>query len=679
MDYKFNEDEVRQQFSDFMQANDCEPIEDLYIQLDGKIHRYKVRGDKSGDRGGAYCIFSDHWPAGWVQNWRNGAAISWCYERDNLNDEGKSYFNDEKYKQAMELSRKHQAKLKKEREQLQAKTAEQIRSLTEKLPAATEDFPYLKKKAVFCRGNLKFNPASNQLVLPLTDIEGNIKSVQYIDADGNKKFHPGTSTIGVFFGYQLDRLDKEPELPILITEGYATLATVVSRLDSPCVAAMTCHNLLPVAAALKKKYPEHKIIIMADNDHMTKGNPGITKAQEARSKLGLQGIAYPNFEEGEDGTDWNDLYRLRGYEKAADELNKAFEWAKKTQKERDEIEAETTAVQELAPLFQDLDFTVQVLPQEFIGGIFPRKFVSLVIAPPGSGKTMFMEKFVCDLSLGGTIFDGVTEKEPERKILIFAGEAGFEMLIRRGSSFHWNNKSVNVKVIDQHKSELIAKSIMLDEDDGWDNVKRIVNMLKPDIVFWDTFSSFHDKDENKASEIKPLIRKIASLAAEKNFAAVLNHHTRKRLAKERNLTLNQDDVIGSSVFNRLAALIIGMEKDEDEIDNPGKVLKVRPLKTWFKFFNPFNFTIGEDFWGHPTMTTDLEPKDVNNSRNGVWNYLVETFKPGEWFGRDDIALDLITPTISERQLRSALSDLVQKGKLDKQGENRWVKYTVKQQ
>mgnify|MGYP002624051317 FL=1 len=676
MEYKFNDNEVRQQFVDFMQANDCEPIEDLYIQLDGKIHRYKVQGDKSGDKSGAYCIFSDHWPAGWVQNWRNGAAISWCYERDRLDDEGKSYFTDEKYKKALSISRKHQDKLKREREAACIKASETVRIFTETLPNATNDFPYLVKKSVFAIGYLKFNPASKQLCLPLTDIEGNVKSMQYIDAEGNKKFHPGTSTTGVFFGYQLDRLDKEPDLPILITEGYATLATVASRLDYPCVAAMTCHNLLPVAADLKKKYPGHKIIIMADNDHMTKGNPGLTKAREAEAKLGLQGIAYPKFEEGEDGSDWNDLYRLRGFKNAADELNKAFVWAKKTQKERDEIEAEKKANEELEPLLHSLDFAVQIPPQEFIGGIFPKKFVSLVIAPPGSGKTMFMEKFVCDLSLGGTIFDGVAENEPERRILIFAGEAGFDMLLRRGKSFKWQNKLENVIVIDQHESELLTKSIMIDEDEGWTNVKRIINKVKPDIVFWDTFSSFHDKDENKAAEIKPLIRKIASLAAEKNFAAVLNHHTRKRLAKERNLTLNQDDVIGSSVFNRLAALIIGIEKDEDNIESDGKVLKVRPLKTWFKFFNSFNFTIGEDFWGHSTMTTDLEPKDVNNSRNGVWNYLVDTFKPGEWFSYSQIILSEITPPVSIAQVRRMLSNFVKSGKLQQRGTTRNMEYSI---
>ena len=217
---------------------------------------------------------------------------------------------------------------------------------------------------------------------------------------------------------------------------------------------------------------------------------------------------------------------------------------------------------------------------------------------------------------------------------------------------------------------------MLHEEEGWFNTRMLIDIVKPDIVFWDTFSSFHEKDENKATEIKPLIRNIANLAREKNFAAVLNHHSRKRLTKERNLSLNQDDVIGSSIFNRLAALIIGIEKDEDDLDGTGKVLKVRALKTWFGAFKSFNFTLEEGFWGGTVMNIDTNPKDANNSRDGVWNYLVTTFKPGEWFGRDDIELDLITPKITERQLRRSLNDFVEKGKLNKQGSTRDSKYSI---
>ena len=183
-------------------------------------------------------------------------------------------------------------------------------------------------------------------------------------------------------------------------------------------------------------------------------------------------------------------------------------------------------------------------------------------------------------------------------------------------------------------------------------------------------------DNDKATEIKPLIRNVANLARDNNFAAVLNHHSRKRLTKERNLALTQDDVIGSSIFNRLAALIIGIEKDEDNIESDGKVLKVRPLKTWFKFFNSFNFTIGEDFWGHSTMTTDLEPKDVNNSRNGIWNYLVDTFKPGEWFSLGDMETTLINPEPSIWQLKRSLADFVKSGKLKKQGTTKTTQYSI---
>jgi len=40
-------------------------------------------------------------------------------------------------------------------------------------------------------------------------------------------------------------------------------------------------NLKAVAEALRAKYPDIEIIISADDDYVTEGNPGITKATEA--------------------------------------------------------------------------------------------------------------------------------------------------------------------------------------------------------------------------------------------------------------------------------------------------------------------------------------------------------------------------------------------------------------
>ena len=679
MDY-YSYDDIASKFSEFMQELGVIPHEPLYFIADGHIHRFRTQEDDAGQTSGAYILHDDNIPAGYIQDWRKQVKEKWSLKVEGKGNKRKfdsKAFTEEALKRQQEREKKLQSQYNEK--------AELARAHFEQLPDSSihsydKNFhPYVKAKNIL-PWNARLNKDTNALTIPLYDIEGNIRSLQWIYADGKKKFFPGATTKAVFCNIY-DSFIKDGDL-ILIGEGFATMSKVYELTHKPSIAAMSAGNLQPVAAAFREKYPNSTILIMADNDIATEQkagyNPGLDAANDLIDLNIANAVVAPEFQPGvdDDCSDWDDYALKYGDWTAKKKLDHFVDWWALSQDERDKIEAERNAKKELAPLFQRLNFSTEVPQQEFVGGIFPKKFVSLVIAPPGSGKTMFMEKFVCDLSLGGSIFDGVAENEPQRKVLIFAGEAGFDMLIRRGNSFKWQNKFENITVIDQHQSEILGKTVMLDEDNDWERVKMIINIEKPDIVFWDTFSSFHDKDENKAAEIKPLIRKIASLAAEKNFAAVLNHHTRKRLAKERNLTLNQDDVIGSSVFNRLAALIIGMEKDEDEIDNPGKVLKVRPLKTWFKFFNPFNFTIGEDFWGHPTMTTDLEPKDVNNSRNGVWNYLVETFKPGEWFGRGDIETSLIKPEPSTWQLKRSLASLVKEGKIAKRGTTYGTEYSI---
>ena len=232
---------------------------------------------------------------------------------------------------------------------------------------------------------------------------------------------------------------------------------------------------------------------------------------------------------------------------------------------------------------------------------------------------------------------------------------------------------LNYRHIYQYKFEVQELPIMLDDPEGWKNVLRLVDMYTPDIIFIDTFSSFHERDENKATEMKPMIRKLATLARDNHIAIVLVHHSRKRTAKERTLSLSQDDVIGSSILNRLVGLIVGIEPMKDD----EKTLLVRPLKTWFSAFMPFTYRLTEDFYGHPVMQTDLAPASVNNSRIAVWNYLHETFSTGEWFSMGNIVLSEIECDISERQVRRILTDFVKSGKLQTRGTNRYTEYSIK--
>ena len=171
--------------------------------------------------------------------------------------------------------------------------------------------------------------------------------------------------------------------------------------------------------------------------------------------------------------------------------------------------------------------------------------------------------------------------------------------------------------------------------------------------------------------MKPLIKKLAKLARDFNLAVVIVHHSRKRAAKERNLNLNQDDVVGSGVINRLVGLIIGIEPMKDD----EKVLLVRSLKSWFNGFMPFTFTLKENLYGCTTVQTDLAPAGVNNSKATVWFYLSRNFEVGEWFSSSQIILSEIEGNVPEWQLRRILSDFVKTGKLLRRGSKKYLEYS----
>ena len=67
---------------------------------------------------------------------------------------------------------------------------------------------------------------------------------------------------------------------------------------------------------MRAKYPALKIIVAADDDHLTDGNPGMSKATAAAQAVGGL-VAVPSFPTSENGrpdkaTDFNDLYLLTG-------------------------------------------------------------------------------------------------------------------------------------------------------------------------------------------------------------------------------------------------------------------------------------------------------------------------------------------------------------------------------
>src|SRR5207247_8290229 len=69
----------------------------------------------------------------------------------------------------------------------------------------------------------------------------------------------------------------KPNGVLAVAEGYATAASIHQATGYAVAVAFDAGNLEPVAVALRAKYPELRIVVCADDDYLTAGNPGLTK------------------------------------------------------------------------------------------------------------------------------------------------------------------------------------------------------------------------------------------------------------------------------------------------------------------------------------------------------------------------------------------------------------------
>ena len=116
----------------------------------------------------------------------------------------------------------------------------------------------------------------------------------------------------------------EPRNVLYIVEGFATGASIHAATGEAVAVAFNAGNLIPVAQALREKFPDLKLVLCADDDHRTPGNPGLTKATEAA--IAVNGwLAMPEFGESRtlEATDFNDLHQALGLEAVRQSLNHA--------------------------------------------------------------------------------------------------------------------------------------------------------------------------------------------------------------------------------------------------------------------------------------------------------------------------------------------------------------------
>jgi putative DNA primase/helicase len=295
-------------------ASACAEVGIIYrdVPADGQWHKTDIDGDPRGRGDGRIKLFADG-EGGIVCNWK-GETVPFFVDDGRKLTEAERRDRERKRAESIRRAREEEAR----RHAAGAMKASAIWKAAQPAPC---DHPYLTRKqtqahgARLYRGPLVVDgmPCDGSLIVPACDGSGAIHTLEFIhpekrDGD-NKRFLPGGDYRGRYFSIGT----MEGAGPLCLSEGFATGASYA------VAAAFNAGNLGPVAKALRARFPSSRLILCADDDAATDGNPGLIKAiSTAHAVAGL--LAVPDFGENRPSgmTDFNDMHQHRGREAVAE-------------------------------------------------------------------------------------------------------------------------------------------------------------------------------------------------------------------------------------------------------------------------------------------------------------------------------------------------------------------------
>ena len=265
------------------------------ITIDGRLHRFSTNG-RASDNSGWYVVYANDLPAGAFGDWRTGLQSTWCDKSRDLLTEAEKTALRERVRAA------HLA-----RDQAQAMSqnlAMEVAAHRWSSAGPVTAHPYLMGKGVRSHG---LRQQGRFLLVPVRDVNHQLCSLQTITPDGTKRFLSGCRTRGGY--HSIGKL----EAPLVICEGYATGASIHEATQLPVAVAFNAGNLEQTASVLRTRYPDLPLILAADDDWLTTGNPGLTAARNAALAVGGH-VVKPLFPPGRalTSTDFNDLHLASG-------------------------------------------------------------------------------------------------------------------------------------------------------------------------------------------------------------------------------------------------------------------------------------------------------------------------------------------------------------------------------
>jgi len=481
------------QLIDAMRAAGLEPPET--IQMDGKIHRFRsgTKGSPGhGDKPGWYLIFGDGIPAGRFGCWRLGMEVTWRA------DVGRKLTDFEEMAHARRIN---EAKVLRDaaQERQHQVAIETVEKIWLSGVAAHPDHPYLKRKGIQTHGAR--TTGDGRLMVPLYDKDGTLNTLQYIDEDGGKLYHPGGKSGGKF--WMLGTMDEIGTL--YVAEGFATAATIHETTSRPCVVAYSASSIVPVTASLREMYGiEQDIVIVADHD---KHGVGQRYADQASAKFGAR-VVMPPIE----GMDAND------YLQAGNNLSALL------------IQPTGTAVlDKLKVVFGDQLGSEYEAPDELVEGLMTIGSSIVVYGDSNSGKTFWALSVATAIATGTDCYG---KKTDSGLVVYLASESPSSIRSRMQAikKFYGCNLE-NLAMIP------VPMNFYNGDQDAHDVIElvRAIEQIKGKpvrLIIGDTLARMSaGANENSGEDMGPVMARFDQVATATGAALMIIHHNGKDTAK----------------------------------------------------------------------------------------------------------------------------------------------------
>jgi putative DNA primase/helicase len=445
---------------------------------DGELHRVAHQSSKRHEKDGWYVLHLDgKVPVGvcgsfkepsFESQWQAeiGRKLNWIEETEHR-------------KWVEDIKRKREAA----KQAAQEAAAERAGQDLLRMVDASPDHPYLQRKRVKPHG-IKVNSAG-ELVVPIVEGEsGEVVSYERIFSDGTKRFLSGGKKKGGFYEIRGTRQ------VVFVSEGFATGASVAESTGAAVFVAFDKGNLAPVAQAVRKMLPAAKIIIAADNDQFTDGNPGVTAAHEA-ARLVRGEVVYPIFTEEEctnaKPTDFNDLHCLRGLDEVRDQIQRVV----------------APMVEKMAFEFVALD-DIELKPiQWIVEDYIEADSLCQVFGDPGGGKSFVAIDIACCIATGKP-WHG--HEVTQGSVFYIAGE-GHNGLARRFKAWELGN-AMSLKGAPIFKSKRAAQ--LYDASEAAivaESINHLVDKTghRPAMIVIDTLARNMGGDENSTQDMNAFV------------------------------------------------------------------------------------------------------------------------------------------------------------------------------